>query len=154
MNRDCLRTDSSHPEFIRLVKLLDDELAIMDGDDHAFYAQFNKIVKIRFALVCYEEGKAVGCGAIKDYDATSMEIKRMYTLAEYRGRGIASMVLNELEKWAVELGYNKCVLETGKQQPDAISLYRKSGYQIIPNYGQYKGVDNSLCFEKEMNQKK
>ncbi len=56
--------------------------------------------------------------------------------------------LAELEKWAAELGYNKCVLETGKKQPEAIALYKRSGYKIIPNYGQYIGIENSVCFEK------
>jgi GNAT superfamily N-acetyltransferase len=77
-----------------------------------------------------------------------MEVKRMYVLPNNRGKGIATTLLWELEKWALELGYMKCVLETGKRQPEAISLYEKSGYQRIPNYGQYKGVENSICFEK------
>jgi len=55
-----------------------------------------------------------------------------------------------LEHWAVELGYKKCVLETGKRQPDAIALYTKQGYESIPNYGQYMGMENSVCFEKEL----
>jgi putative acetyltransferase len=57
-------------------------------------------------------------------------------------------VLAELEAWAAELGYPKCVLETGKRQPEAIALYEKQGYQRISNYGQYIGVENSVCFEK------
>jgi GNAT superfamily N-acetyltransferase len=79
-----------------------------------------------------------------------MEVKRMYTLPEYRGKGIASIVLAELEKWAAELGYQKTVLETGKRQPEAIALYEKNNYRQIPNYGQYAGVENSVCFEKEL----
>ncbi len=67
-----------------------------------------------------------------------------------RGKGIASKILAELEIWATELFYEKCILETGKKQPEAIALYKKNGYNIIPNYGQYAGVENSLCFEKEI----
>jgi GNAT superfamily N-acetyltransferase len=74
----------------------------------------------------------------------------MYTLPEVRGKGLATLVLNELELWAKELKYAKCVLETGKKQPEAIRLYEKNGYIIIPNYGQYAGIKNSLCFEKEL----
>ena len=62
--------------------------------------------------------------------------------------GIATQILTELEKWATELSFKKCVLETGKKQPEAIALYIKNGYKIIPNYGQYEGVENSVCFEK------
>ncbi len=79
-----------------------------------------------------------------------MEVKRMYTSPESRGKGIASAVLKELEKWAAELSYKKCLLETGKKQPEAIALYLKSSYNIIPNYGQYAGVENSVCFEKKL----
>jgi len=74
----------------------------------------------------------------------------MFTLPECRGKGIATKLLNELEKWTIELGYEKCILETGKRQPEAIALYKKNGYKSIPNYGQYTGMDNSVCFEKEM----
>ena len=66
-----------------------------------------------------------------------------------RGKGIASKILTELEIWCVELGYKKCVLETGKNQPEAIALYKKNQYNIIPNFGKYEGVENSVCFEKE-----
>ena len=72
----------------------------------------------------------------------------MYTLPESRGKGTASRVLAELEVWANELFYEKCILETGKKQPEAIALYEKNGYKLIPNYGQYAEIDNSLCFEK------
>jgi len=142
------RTNSDHPDFISLVRLLDADLAKRDGDEHSFYAQFNKIDKIKHAVVLHEDEKPVACGAIKQYAEDTMEVKRMYTLPVCRGKGIATMVLNELEKWAAELGYAKCILETGKRQPEAISLYTKNGYVLIPNYGQYAGVENSVCFEK------
>ena len=147
---NIIRTNSDNPDFISLVKLLDAELAERDGEDHPFYAQFNKIDKIKYVVVAYENDKPVSCGAIKEYSPDTMEVKRMYTLPESRGKGIATKVLIELEKWAKELGYEKCILETGKKQPEAIALYKKNGYKLIPNYGQYVGVDNSVCFEKEM----
>jgi GNAT superfamily N-acetyltransferase len=77
----------------------------------------------------------------------------MYTLPEMRGQGVAGQVLSALEDWACELGYEKCVLETGKKQPEAIRLYEKSGYRRIQNYGQYAGVENSVCFEKIVRRK-
>ena len=144
------RTDSDNPDFIALVKLLDADLAKRDGADHSFYAQFNKIDKIKHTVVAYDDNNPVGCGAIKELDPAAMEVKRMYTLPESRGKGIASTVLSELEKWAAELSYKKCVLETGKRQPEAIELYKKCGYRIIQNYGQYAGIENSVCFEKNL----
>ena len=144
------RTDSSDPDFTTLVRLLDADLARRDGDDHAFYAQFNKVSSIRHVLVCFENGIPVGCGAFKPFDENSVEIKRMYTSPKMRGKGIASQILAALEVWAAELNYRRCVLETGEKQPEAISLYRKSGYVVIPNYGQYAGIENSICFEKNI----
>ena len=143
-----IKTDASQPDFKKLVALLDADLAERDGEDHSFYDQFNKLHLIKYALVAYEKDTPVACGAIKEFEPNVMEVKRMYVTPEKRGKGIASKVLSSLENWARELGYQKCVLETGKRQPEAIALYTKNGYQIIPNYGQYAGIENSVCFEK------
>ena len=145
-----IRTDSDNNDFIELVKLLDAELAILDGDEHAFYAQLNKTDKIKHVIVAYENDKPISCGAIREYSLTIMEVKRMYTLPGHRGKGLATKVLNELEKWVSELTFQKCILETGWRQPDAIRLYEKNGYSRIPNYGKYAGIANSVCFEKEI----
>lgn len=142
------RTHSGDADFQALVVELDRYLAHIDGDEHAFYAQFNKTDAIKHVVVAYSEGRPVGCGAIKAYADAAMEIKRMYVDPSQRGKGIASLVLNELETWAVSLLCNKCVLETGRDQPDAVALYKKNGYQLIPNYGQYQHVEKSVCFEK------
>jgi GNAT superfamily N-acetyltransferase len=142
------RTNSENPDFIALVKLLDADLAIRDGADHAFYAQFNKIDAIRHVVLAYEGDMAVGCGAIKEFSPDAMEVKRMFVRPEGRQKGIASMVLGELERWAAEMSYRRTVLETGMKQQEAIELYTRRGYTRIPNYGQYAGVENSLCFEK------
>jgi len=144
------RTDSDSQDFFQLVKHLDTDLAERDGNEHPFYAQFNKIDKIKYVVVAYENDKPVGCGAIKEYAPNIMEIKRMYTGPESRGKGIATKVLAELEIWASELSYEKCILETGKKQPEAIGLYKKNGYKLIPNYGQYAEIENSVCFEKNI----
>ncbi len=145
-----LRTNSDNKDFIALVKLLDLELAERDGSDHEFYHQFNKITMIKHAVVIYENKIPTACGAIKEFELKAMEVKRMYVLPHRRGSGYATKVLLELETWAAELGYDNCVLETGKKQPEAIRLYQKNGYKTIPNYGQYIGVENSVCFEKSI----
>ena len=145
---EILRTDSSNTDFLNLVKFLDIDLAIRDGDEHSFYAQFNKLDAIKYVVLAVENGQAVGCGAIKEYDLDTMEVKRMYTSPQSRGKKIASRVLAELENWAKELSYKRCILETGNKQPEAIALYNRNSYQRILNYGQYANVENSLCFEK------
>lgn len=147
---ELVRVSSSHPDLVRLVKSLDAELAIRDGDEHDFYNQFNGLDSIPHAVVLYDQGSPAACGAIKPFDANSMEVKRMYTLPEYRGKGLAQEVLKNLELWAASLGCKICVLETGRKQPEAIALYTKCGYERIPNYGQYEGKENSLCFKKSI----
>ena len=129
--------------------MLDEYLAYVDGDDHAFYDQFNKIDALQHCIVLFEEENPVGCGAIKGYDGDTAEIKRMFVIPEFRGKGYASAILNELEQWAKELQFKKVILETGTGQKEAIKLYRKT-YEQIENYGQYKGVDTSVCFSKEL----
>lgn len=146
----CIRTDSANSDFIRLVRELDKDLAIRDGEDHPFYAQYNKIDAIKYAIVAYLNTEPVGCGAIKEYSRGIMEVKRMYVPDTLRNNGIATIVLSELETWAKELGCVKLILETGKKQPEAIRLYERSGYTVIPNFGQYEGIENSVCFEKEV----
>lgn len=147
---EIIKCNSNNQDFINLVKLLDSDLALRDGEDHSFYAQFNKLDNIKYALVIYLNNQPIGCGAIKQFESDCMEVKRMYTLPEFRGQGLATKILIELENWAFELGYKKCVLETGKRQPEAIQLYKKNGYKTIPNYGQYTNVENSVCFEKDL----
>ena len=144
------RTNSDDTDFISLVALLDKDLAIRDGEDHGFYNQFNKIDKIKHAVVCYEDDIAVGCGAFREKESDSVEIKRMYVHPDHRKKGIASQVLIELERWAAEIKYPYTVLETGKKQPEAIALYQKSGYSIIPNYPPYENVENSVCMKKTL----
>lgn len=144
----CIKTNSKHQDFINLVKALDADLAIRDGAEHNFYAQFNKIDLIKHVIVAYENDEVVGCGALKEFTHDKMEVKRMYVKPTHRGKGIASIILKKLENWCKELGYKKCLLETGKKQPEAIRLYEKNNYKLIPNFGQYANVENSLCFEK------
>ena len=146
----CIRTNSEDPDFRKLVEELDAELRIRDGDEHSFYAQYNKIDMIRHVIIAYEDITPVGCGAIKEYTNDTMEVKRMYVPLNKRGEGIATMILKELEAWALELKFTKCILETGVKQTEAVRLYEKNYYKRIPNFGQYENVENSICFEKKL----
>ncbi|MBK6964973.1 MAG: GNAT family N-acetyltransferase [Bacteroidales bacterium] len=144
------RTDSDSSDFQELVMLLDADLQIRDGAEHGFYAQFNKIANIRNVVVCYIDHQPVGCGAFKEYDQKSVEIKRMFVRPEYRNQGLGLAILKELEKWAAESNFSAAILETGKKQPEAITLYQKAGYRIIKNFGQYEHVENSVCMTRDL----
>lgn len=143
-----VRTNSENSDFIDLVKQLDAYLKITDGDEHDFYNQFNSIDTLKYTVVAYIGNQPVGCGAFKALNKNSAEVKRMFTSSQTRGKGIATLILKELEEWATELNYSSCVLETGIRQTEAVQFYKKNLYKIIPNYGQYTDIENSLCFEK------
>lgn len=144
-----IRTDAGNPDLEKLIPLLDKELEEADGpEDHPFFAQYNKLDDINHVVIAYDSGIPIACGALKEYDWPTGEIKRMFVLQNYRGRGIAAAVLRELEAWALELGFEELILETGKTQAAAARLYTRAGYKVIPNYGQYAGIEKSLCMKK------
>lgn len=145
-----VRTNNSDPDFIALVDKLNAELAVYDGEDHAFYHQYNGLEDIKHILVAYLGDLPIGCGAMKTFSDSKMEVKRMYTTKGHRNKGVAIQILSELEEWAAVLGYSHTILETGLRQVEAIGLYSKAGYSLIENYGQYAGVENSRCFEKKL----
>lgn len=144
------RTTSDDTNFQELVKLLDLELQERDGEEHLFYAALNKTNTLNYVIVAYDQYEPIGCGALRVYSKDTMEVKRMFVPLHKRGQGIASTILKALETWCKELGIKKCVLETGKNQPEAIALYKKNHYNLIPNFGKYEGIENSVCFEKEL----
>ena len=144
------RTNSDNIYFRDLVAMLDAFLAERDGKDHAFYAQFNRLDSIKNAIICFNGDEPIGCGAFKQHDLTTVEIKRMFVKPSYRAKGAATQVLQELEKWAIENNFSSAILETVKFQQETMAFYKKNGYAIIPNFGQYIGVDNSICMQKSL----
>jgi putative acetyltransferase len=147
-----VKTNSKDKDFRELVALLNEGLVVTDGEDFDFFFQYNQLDTIKHVIVAYENEVATGCGAIKEYEEDTAEIKRMFVREDFRGRRIAAEVLAALEDWAAELGYKKCILETSTALPSAIRLYEREGYTRIPNYGQYIGVASSVCMMKNINQ--
>lgn len=141
------RTTSDDLDFKYLTQLFDDYLVDIDGDEKDFFAFYNQVY-IKNVLICYDNEVAIGCGSFKEFELKVAEIKRMFVLPEQRGKGIATSILNQLEFWAAALGYSSCILETSIRLESAIALYKKMGYEIIPNFGQYIGVESSVCMRK------
>lgn len=145
------RTNSSDKDFHFLVEKLNKDLLDRYGELQVFYNQFNKIDNIPNVVIAYMDDEPAGCGCFKKFDDSSVEVKRMFVADEYRGKGIGAAILNELEKWAAELGNKTVVLEMGNKQPEAAVLYKKQGFAVIPNYGQYIGMEEtSICMKKEL----
>jgi len=146
-----IRTNSDNPDFRNLVMTLDRILRESDREEHSFFAQYNKLESIKNVVVAYSENVPAGCGAIKEYSENIAEIKRMFVTSGFRRRGIAKIILKELELWAYELNFSDCILETGKKLLEAGNFYKGCGYKVIPNYGQYIGKELSICMKKKIN---
>lgn len=144
------RTTTADEDFQFLVHKLDHELWNELLEDQATYDQYNKVPDIKTAVLIYDGEQAVACGCFKEFDSTTIEIKRMYVEKPRRGKGLSKMVLQALEACAKELGYRTAILETSIHFTTARRLYETSGYEIIPNYPPYVGLEESVCMGKEL----
>lgn len=156
---DLHPTPFDHPDAVKLTDELQQYYARIYGDEDV-----TPIEPDHFAaphghfVVGYTDGAAVACGGwrrrrgaddpvLRDGDA---ELKRMYVVAGYRGRGYARALLAELERTAAEAGRLRLVLETGVQQPDAVALYTRAGYEPSPKFGAYRDSPASRCYAKQL----
>lgn len=147
---ELIRTKSSDKDFKLLTSLLDEELHGRYGELQDFYSNYNAIEDNNNVAIVYYDKVPAACGCFKKFDQETAEMKRMFVQKKFRGKGISKYLLNELEKWALENGFRKSILETGTKQHEAIGLYQKSGYRKIDNYGQYAGIETSICMMKEL----
>jgi GNAT superfamily N-acetyltransferase len=144
------RTTTSDPDFKLLVSKLDHELWNELKEDQATYDPFNKVDQISTAVVVYYNNEPVACGCFKEFAGHAVEIKRMFVDKTYRGKGLSKQVLKELELWAMEKNYSQAVLETSIHFQIARNLYMNCGYAVIPNYGPYEGLTESVCMKKSL----
>jgi putative acetyltransferase len=150
MDLEILETDSKNNDFIELIKLLDQDLCERYGELQKQYNKYNKVDYIDNVIVIYKDKVPVACGAFKEYDENSAEIKRVFVRKENRRQGLSKQIIRELEQLARDKNYKYAVLETGIKQNEAINLYRNAGYEIIQNYGVYTGNTNSICMRKDL----
>lgn len=145
-------TDGCNQNFIELCYGLDDFLNELVGgeENRAEYVQYNKLDDIHDVIVAYDCKIPVGCASFKKYDNECAEVKRVFIKKEYRGQGISNKLMELLEKSAKEKGFKYFILESGEPLVAAMALYRKIGYKVIPNYGQYKNMADSICMKKEL----
>jgi putative acetyltransferase len=144
------RTDSNDPGFRALVNELDGYLLSRYGALQQVYSPYNKIENLPTVVVVYAGQEPAGCACFKNFETGTVEVKRMFVRPDFRGKGMGGILLDELEKWAVELGHQALVLELGNKQPEALRLYQGKGYRVIPNYGQYAGLESSICMKKQL----
>jgi putative acetyltransferase len=101
-------------------------------------------------FVAYLDDEPVGCGAVRRSEPGVAEIKRMYVAPAARGRGVGKQIVQKLEFIARQLGVTRLVLETGPRQPEAIAVYKNSGFVEIPLFGEYIGSNFSVCMAKDL----
>jgi len=147
------RTDSRDTRFRQLAAALEDDLRLRDGEAANERALVNEIGFLPCAIVATVNHEPIACGAFHMLSADRMEIKRMFVVPAFRRRSAATIVLKAIEQWAIEMGFQRSLLETGLNQPEAIAFYQRNGYQQIPLFGAYIANENSICFEKKLDPK-
>lgn len=154
MNMDTIKiaySNGKDSDFINLCQQLDNNLnGTVGTEKQANYNPYNLLDDIHDVWIAYKNNIPVGCAAFKQYENRIAEVKRVFVHPGYRGRGISKTLMKALERKAVEKGYNKLILETGKHLKEAIGLYQNIGYSIIENYGQYKDFPDSICMQKNL----
>lgn len=145
-------TDGSNPDFIALCHQLDDFLNQLVGGEQnrAQYLPYNTLEDIHHVVLLWDGERAIGCAAFKEYDRERAEVKRVFLCREYRGKGLSRQLLETLEALARQKGYAYLILESGEPLTAAMKLYRSMGYEVIPNYGPYVGMPESVCMEKKL----
>lgn len=145
-------TDGEDMDFARLCVRLDQSLDELVGAkfQRSVYDQYNKRDSIHDVIVVYQQGTPIACGSFKRYDEDHAELKRIYVEPECRGMGLGTELVRRLEARAKKKGYKWCILETGEPLQAAMHTYRKLGYQVIENYGQYVDMPASICMERKL----
>jgi|GEM_PF-178012 len=144
------RTTSTDKDFQWLIQQLDKELWNELQEDQATYDQYNKVPDLNTVVVVYANDQPAASGCFKKYNADTVEVKRMFVVKEHRGKGLSKTILSELENWAIESGFKYALLETSIHFIPATTLYKTSGYKVIPNYDQYKDLEESICMKKDL----
>ena len=134
MSLKILNTDSTNIDFIKLIKLLDNDLNERYGELQKQYDKHNKVDYINDVVIIYKDEIPAACGAFKEYNIDTIELKRIFVTKENRRQGLSKLIITELEKLGGSKGYKYALLETGIKQHEAINLYKNTGYKIIENY--------------------
>lgn len=147
-----MKTDGQNADFIHLCEHLDENLDELVGAkiERKKYIKYNQLDSIHDVIVVYREETPIGAGAYKFYDDETAELKRIFVDQSCRGTGVGKELLRRLEADARIAGFRYAILETGELLTESIALYKRMGYQQIPNYGQYIDMPESLCMGKKL----
>jgi putative acetyltransferase len=139
------------PGVAELLRLSDEYALSLYPADSCYMLDVGELLARAVTVVVARDGtEAVGMGALVERGDGTAELKRMFVRADHRSRGLASGILTALEERAIERAVALMQLETGPLQLEAIALYERRGYRVIPNFGQYVGDEFSLCIQKRL----
>jgi putative acetyltransferase len=150
MNFELMKTDNKNHEFINLIKLLDAELSERYGELQKQFDKHNKVDFINNVIIINKDNVPVACGAFKEFDADTVELKRIFVVKQQRRQGLAKLIVCKLEELARNKGYKYALLETGIKQHEAIALYKSLSFEVIDNFEPYVGSKNSVCMKKAL----
>ncbi|HBJ79384.1 GNAT family N-acetyltransferase [Fusobacterium varium] len=139
------------------IKLLFNEYTTMLGVNLAFQGYDEEIKNLpgKYALpygrlyIAYYNNKAAGCIALRKFENDGCEMKRLFVRPEYRHLKIGKKLVDKIIEDARELKYKYMVLDTLSNLHEAVSLYRKSGFQEVEAYYE-NPLDNVLYFKLEL----
>ena len=145
-------TDGSHPAFRHFYAVTEAYYSRIVGgkENRAGFVPFNASAEIPYVLLAYANGQPVACAGLKRYSDADAEVKRLWVEPEYRGQHIASALMDQIEEKARDLSFRRVVLQTRPIMPDAVALYTKRGYALIPNYPPYDKLAGAVCYAKNL----
>jgi ribosomal protein S18 acetylase RimI-like enzyme len=145
-------TDAENEDFKRFYLITEDYYNSLVGghQNRKDFVPYNLSDSIHDVLIAYVGGQAAACAGLKRYSDTDAEIKRVWVQKEYRGRHIASAMMDMLEKKAAEQGFARTILQTREIMAAAVSLYKGRGYYQISNYPPYDRLDGAVCFARDL----
>ncbi|CDM67927.1 putative N-acetyltransferase [Clostridium bornimense] len=145
-----IHTDGKDKRFENLCCELDKYLNNIIGEEKQQdqYNRYNTLEDIHDVILITDKSDVLACGGFKRYDEFTAEVKRVYVKENARRHGLGKTVMDEIEKVALKKGYKNLILETGRALKGAQKMYRKLGFEVINNFGQYIGNDESICMKK------
>ena len=145
---------ANHGDFIALTEQLDDNLNVLGAhqpkEERQRYASYNGLSTASKVYIMYDDNLPIACAACKPHSSETAEVKRVFVNPDFRGKGLAKKLIEKLEEAAKNDGFNSMILETGKHNTGAISLYQKMNYRQIDNFPPYVDMDDSVCMKKTL----
>ena len=147
-------TNEKNQDFIDLYRELWNEYFEKVGEGLNKYQEVNNLGGKHFVVLIFDKdndiNKPIACGSFKEFSNYIVEIKRVFVKKQYRNMGLATLIMEKLEKEAKMRNYNLSILVTGKNNLPSQSLYKKLDYHKCEGFGIFKGDIDAISFKKKL----